>query len=45
MDKVYLRHLFEENKKFLRQLFEEKSVANTQKLLNNATDSTLNVLV
>jgi|688.fasta_scaffold12185_7 hypothetical protein len=45
MDKVYLRHLFEENKNFLRQLFEEKSVANTQKLLNNATDSTLNVLV
>jgi hypothetical protein len=45
MDKVYLRHLFEENKDFLRNLYEEKNTVHLNRLVNNASESTLNVLV
>jgi hypothetical protein len=42
MDKVYLRHLFEENKTFLKHL----SIGeNANKILNNASDGSLDVIL
>lgn len=42
MDKVYLRHLFEENRHFLKQL----SVGdNSKKTLENAPDNSLDVVI
>jgi hypothetical protein len=42
MDKVYLRHLFEENKHFLKQL---SLGQNSKKILINASDSSLDVVL
>jgi tRNA G37 N-methylase Trm5 len=42
MDKVYLRHLFEENRLFLKQL---SSGQNGNKILNNAPDNALDVVL
>lgn len=42
MDKVYLRHLFEEHKHFLKQLSLEGS---SKKILENAPDNSLDVVI
>jgi hypothetical protein len=42
MDRVYLRHSFENSKSFLKQLYQSENSAQT---LNNATEDNLNVLI